>query len=254
MKSGYSKGGIAVSTFVLVHGAWQGSRTWDRLAPLLEERGHRVVAPVLTGLGEDAARLSPSIDLMTHIDDVTREVTQKNLRDVILVGHSYAGMVISGVADRKREQLRRMVYLDAFVPEDGQSALDLLPADIQGMLREMAQTLGDGWRIPASEELLNVWGLAPGPARDFVCERFSDFSLRCFEQKISMAHDLTDLPRTYVAAVGDYPGRGAFNGSAAAARQRNWEYHELQTGHQCQAETPEAVASILLMHGPETKS
>jgi pimeloyl-ACP methyl ester carboxylesterase len=221
---------------------------------LLEERGHRVIAPVLTGLGEDAERLSPSVDLMTHIDDMTREFTQKNLRDVILVGHSYAGMVISGLADRKRAQLRRLVYLDAFVPEDGQSALDLLPTDIQGMIREMARTLGDGWRIPANEELLDIWGLTPGAARDFVRERFSDFSLRCFEQKIPMARDLTDLPRTYVAAAGDYPGRGAFKGCAEAARQQNWKYHELQTGHQCQAEAPEAVASILLAHGPETKS
>jgi pimeloyl-ACP methyl ester carboxylesterase len=150
--------------------------------------------------------------------------------------------------------LRRLVYLDAFVPEDRQSALDLLPTDIQGMIREMARTLGDGWRIPANEELLDIWGLTPGAARDFVRERFSDFSLRCFEQKISMARDPTNLPRTYVAAASDYPGRGAFKGSADAARQQNWEYHELQTGHQCQAEAPEAVASILLAHAPETKS
>jgi pimeloyl-ACP methyl ester carboxylesterase len=222
---------------------------------LLEERGHRVITPVLTGLGEDAARLSPSVDLVTHIDDVMRELTQQNLRDVILVGHSYAGMVISGVAERKREQLGRLIYLDAFVPEDGESALDLLPAGIQGMLREMARTLGDGWRIPASEGLLDLWGLAPGPARDFVRERLSDFSLHCFEQKISMARDLTDLPRTYVAAVAEeYPGRGAFKRFAEAALRQNWEFHELQTGHQGQAEAPEAVASILLANAAETKS
>ena len=84
-----------MSTFVLVHGAWQGARTWDRLVPLLQEQGHRVVVPALTGLGEDAQRLSPAVNLTMHIDDVTREITGQKLHDVILVGHSYAGMIIT---------------------------------------------------------------------------------------------------------------------------------------------------------------
>jgi|SRR5271155_2260264 len=243
-----------MSTFVLVHGAWQGARTWDRLVPLLQEQGHRVVVPALTGLGEDAQRLS-AVNLTTHIDDVAREITGQELHDVILVGHSYAGMVITGVADRKREQLCRLVYLDAFLPENGQSALELLPVEFRNWLREEARTQGDGWRLPAGEGLMDIWGLAPGPVRDFVRERLSDFSLRCFEQKIQLASGLSDLPGTFVLAVGEnYPGRGAFHPFAEVARQRGWAGYKVQTGHQCQAEAPEAVAAILLAHAAETKS
>jgi pimeloyl-ACP methyl ester carboxylesterase len=236
-----------MTTFVLVHGAWQGSHTWDRVAPLLQEQGHSVVTPVLTGLGEDAARLSSSITLTTHIDDVMQVFTQQDLHDVILVGHSYAGMVITGVADRKRDQLRRLIYLDAFLPQDDQSALDLLPADIQNLFRELARTHGDGWRIPANDGLLDIWGLTSGPARDFARDNLSDFTLPCFEQKIHIARDLSDLPGTFVHAVA-YPGREIFKPFAESARQRSWECQEVQTGHQCQIEAPEAVASILLAH------
>ena len=236
-----------MSTFVLVHGAWQGPRTWDWLAPLLQKHGHHIIAPSLTGLGDDAAHLAPSVDLPMHIDDVTREITQRGLHDVILIGHSYAGMIITGVADRKREQLRHLIYLDAFVPESGQSVLDLLPSDIQSAFRDLARTQGDGWRLPASEALLGLWGLAPGTACDYVRERLSDFSLRCFEQELSFDRDLNDLPATYVQAVAEnYPGREVFKPFAESARKRGWDCHTVQTGHQCQAEAPEAVASILL--------
>jgi pimeloyl-ACP methyl ester carboxylesterase len=238
-----------MSVFVLVHGAWQGPRTWDWLSPLLQKRGHQVIAVTLTGLGEDVERLSPAVNLSTHTEDVTRELTQRGLSDVILVGHSYAGMVITGVADRKGEQLRRLIYLDAFLPENGKSALDLLPADIQAVFRELARAHGDGWRIPSSEAILDLWGLTPGPVRDFVRERLSDFSLRCFEEKLHLARDLGTLPATYVHSAAErYAGREVFRPFADSARERGWECHELPTGHQCQAEAPEAVASILLAH------
>ncbi len=205
--------------------------------PSAEKHGHQIMTSTLTGLGEDAARLSASVDLATHIEDVTRELTQRDLRDVILVGHSYAGMVITGVAGRKPEHLRRLIYLDAFVPENGQSVLDLLPPDIQTAFRDLARTHGNGWRIPASEAFLSLWGLAPGPACDFVRERLSDFSLRCFEQKLNLARDLSDLPATYVHAVAEnYSGRELFKPFAESSRKRGWECHEVQTGHQCQAE------------------
>ena len=234
-----------MATFVLVHGAWQGPRTWDRLVPLLKEKNQQIVVPVLTGLGDDGKRLSSSVDLMTHVDDVVREFMQQDLHDAVLVGHSYGGMVITGVADRMHERLRCLIYLDAFLPEDGQSALDLLPADIQGMFRELARTQGDGWRLPATDGLLDIWGLAAGPARDFAREWLSDFSLRCFEQKLEMARGLGDLTGRFAHAVG-YPGREIFRPFAEAARKRGWACHELQTGHQCQIEAPEAVASILM--------
>ena len=166
-----------MSTFILVHGAWQSNGTWDLLAPLLEEHGHRVIRPVLSGLGSDESRLSPDITLRQHVEDVSVELSRATER-VVLVGHSYAGMIISGVAERNPAQVRRLVFLDAFIPEDGQSVLDLLPAELVTYFRNVARDHGDGWRLPGGEGHLDLWGLKPGDARDFVRARLCDFSLR----------------------------------------------------------------------------
>ena len=136
-----------MSTFVLVHGAWQSSGTWDLLVPLLEKRGHRVITPVLRGLGTDQGRLSRDITLMQHVEDVSVELLRCP-EQVILVGHSYAGMIISGVVEPNPAPVRRLVFLDAFIPEDGHSALDLLPAEVGGYFRGVAREQGDGWRLP----------------------------------------------------------------------------------------------------------
>src|SRR5712692_8234402 len=114
-----------MATFVLVHGAWLGGWCWQRVSPLLREAGSEVFAPTLTGLGERAHLLSLEIDLETHVRDVCGVLECENLKDVVLVGHSYGGMVITGVAERSAKRLSQLVYLDAFVPTDGQSLLDL---------------------------------------------------------------------------------------------------------------------------------
>ena len=125
----------------------------------------------LTGLGEDSHRLSSSVNLDSHIDDVAGLLQRENLQGVTLVGHSYAGMVITGVAERESARLSRLIYVDAFVPNNEESALDLLPETIQTSLQEDAYANGEGWRLPASEKLLDLWGLGPGAARDYVGTR-----------------------------------------------------------------------------------
>src|SRR5271170_1363300 len=127
-----------MSTFVLVHGAWQSTGTWDLLAPLLQKEGHRVITPMLSGLGTDQNRLSREITLRQHIEDVLRALSV-SAESVIHVGHSYAGMIISGVAEKNPTQVERLVFLDAFIPEDGQSVLDLLPQKIGAYFRDVAR-------------------------------------------------------------------------------------------------------------------
>ena len=109
-----------MATFVLVHGSWVGSVVWRELAPRLRRAGHDVYAPTLTGIGARKHLLSREIDLDTHIQDVIGVINDEDLSDIVLVGHSYGGMVISGVADRVSEKVASLVYLDAFVPENGQ--------------------------------------------------------------------------------------------------------------------------------------
>src|SRR5437762_3223128 len=116
-----------MATFVLVHGAFAAGWNWQPIVPELEAAGHRVYWQSLTGLGERVHLAGPDVDLDTHIEDVVNLLRFEELEQVILVGHSYGGMVIRGVADRMPEQLAHLVYFDAFVPEDGQSVFDLVP-------------------------------------------------------------------------------------------------------------------------------
>jgi pimeloyl-ACP methyl ester carboxylesterase len=237
-----------MSIFVLVHGAWQTASTWDLVAPRLRAAGHHVAVPLLSGLENDANPLTPAISLQTHIDDVVGFLDRENLRDVRLVGHSYAGMIITGVAEQALPRLNRLIYVDAFVPSDGQSALSLFPEAAAERLRQQAESAGDGWRLPGVEGRLDLWGLKPGTARDFVRERMSDFSLRCFEEAVTLPKNAAaSLHRTYIACVAnDYPARPIFRPFADRAKREGWSYHELPTGHDCNVEMPDAFVSILL--------
>ena len=135
-------------SFVLVHGGWLGAWCWRRVRPLLQAAGYEVFAPTLTGLGERAHLLSPDIGLMTHVQDVVGLIEAEELQDIVLVGQSYAGMVITGVADRVPERLSHVVYLDAFVPRDGQSLADLVGPEMMANLEQAARAQGSGWRVP----------------------------------------------------------------------------------------------------------
>ncbi len=236
-----------MSTFVLVHGAWQSASTWDLLSPLLEKRGHRVITPVLSGLGTDQHRLSPEITLHQHIADVSLALSKAPER-VILVGHSYAGMIISGVVEANADCVQRLVFLDAFIPEDGNRVLDLLPAEIGAHFRNVAREHGNGWRLPGGEGHLDLWGLKPGKAREFVRARLCDFSLRCFEEPLHLpANRKASVPATFVAGVAEgYPARPFFEPFACNARASGWEVVELKTGHDCHVERPGEVADIFL--------
>jgi pimeloyl-ACP methyl ester carboxylesterase len=134
------------ATFLVCHGAWSAGWAWKKMHPLMTARGHRLVTPSYTGLGERAHLANPSIDLETHIQDILNVITYEDLRDIVLIGHSYGGMVATAVADRVRDRIAQLIYLDAFVPNDGQSLLDLNEPARQRM-QELAKA-GDGYRVP----------------------------------------------------------------------------------------------------------
>src|SRR6516162_1747271 len=136
----------SMATFVLVQGGWHGGWCWQKVIPYLEEAGHEVYAPTLTGLAERASELSPDIGLDTHIQDVVGLLSEKHLHGVILVGHSYGGMVITGVVDAVPERIAHLVYFDTFVPRDGESMAGVVPL-LEYMLRKQAWAHGDGWRV-----------------------------------------------------------------------------------------------------------
>jgi pimeloyl-ACP methyl ester carboxylesterase len=238
---------LPMSTFVLVHGAWQSTGTWDRFAPLLQNHGHTVITPVLSGLGTDQQNLTSEIRLHHHIEDVSAALSKLDEK-AMLVGHSYAGMIISGAMESNPSKVQRLVFLDAFIPEDGQCVLDILPPEIGVYFRNVAREHGDGWRLPGADGQLDLWGLKPGEAREFVRARLCDFSLRCFEEPIRLtANRKAGIPATYVSCIAEgYPARPFFDPFAKKARGSGWHVVELKTGHDCHVEDPEGVADILL--------
>ena len=139
---------------MIVHGGWGGGWEWTAVARALRERGHDVFTPTLTGMGERAHLGGPGVGLATHVEDVIAVLELEDLHDVVLCGHSYGGMPVSGAADLAAERITLVIYIDALVPSDGQSAFDLLPDEFAELARASAVDHGDGWRVTIPPSLL----------------------------------------------------------------------------------------------------
>ena len=137
-----------MASIVLAHGAWSAAWAWKKMRPLMRAAGHEFFSPTYTGLGERDHLARPEIDLSTHIQDVLSVLEFEDLKDVTLLGHSYGGMVATGVADKAADRIARVVYIDAFAPKDGQSLFDLVGPKAEGNMRAGAQKDGDGWKLP----------------------------------------------------------------------------------------------------------
>ena len=173
-----------MATFVLVHGAWHGSWCWARVRRALLAQGHRVFTPTLTGVGERSHLLSRDIDLQVHVDDVANLIRWEELDDVILCGHSYGGCVISGVADAVPDRIAALVYLDAFLLEEGEGLHDLLPDEHREMQLSLADEHGDGWRVPPiPAEIFNV----NARDREWVDRQCTPQPLATFQQKLRLS-------------------------------------------------------------------
>ena len=227
-----------MTTFVLVHGAWGGNHSWRSFAPLLRQRGHEVFTPSLTGLGERAHLATPETDLSTHIQDVVNCIEYNDLHDIVLVGHSYGGMVITGVANVLSERIRHMVYSDAFVPRHGESSwsTDMVESHLDET----------GWRIKPIT-----------PAPPVVAGQVYRSSLqprRTFEEPVKLSKPLEqfDFTRTYVKAAGHpRPPESERIGffwevSARVSSDPAWRYFELPCGHSIYRELPQEFLGILL--------
>jgi pimeloyl-ACP methyl ester carboxylesterase len=232
---------IKPATFVLVHGAWHGGWCWKKLRPLLRSAGHRVFSPSLTGLGERSHLLSPEIDLETHIRDVIAVIEYEDLDNVVLVGHSYGGMVITGVADRIGARLAQQVYLDAFVPNDGESLNDMVDGFMQFSMRE------DGWRV-APPCPVQAWGLTDEADIAWAQARIGDHPLRCFTQPLRLAGQARTPSRGAFVQTGDYSGWPPGLIWIERAEQRGLEHRTLDfsAGHDAMITQPRELAEILL--------
>ena len=231
-----------MSTFVLVHGAWHGSWCWKRVRLLLQAQGHQVFTPTLTGVGERSHLLSPHIGLETHIDDVVNLIRWEELTGVVLCGHSYGGCVIRGAADRVPGRIGSLVYLDAFVPENGESLHDLLPPAVREMQLEGARKAGEGWKVP------------PIPAEAFrVNERDAAWvnrqstmqPLATFQQPLALTGKTGRITNvTFIWAQGFV--ESPFPPFYEKAKSRGWKTHTVPCGHDVMLDMPEELTALLL--------
>jgi len=214
------------------------------VAPILRRAGHEVYTPTLTGLGERAHLARPGIDLDLHVQDVVAVLEMEDLRDVVLLGHSYGGMVVTGVADRAPERIRRLIYLDAFVPENGKCLLDYVERAVPeraAAFRKEGEQFGSVAPPP-----LSLWGLVAPEHVAFARPRENRHPFHCFTQPIRLANPAARaLPKTFIYCSS--PATGSFDGFAAKYRSDPaWRFHELATGHDAMILVPEELAAILL--------
>jgi pimeloyl-ACP methyl ester carboxylesterase len=227
------------ATFLVCHGAWSAGWAWKKMHPLMNAAGHRLVTPTYTGLGEREHLVNPSIDLETHIQDILNVIRFEDLRDIVLIGHSYGGMIATGVADRARDRISQLIYLDAFVPEHGQSLHDLDASGRQRM-RDLAKA-GDGWRVPPSPT-------PPDTSADdieWLTERRVPHPLICFEMPLRLQNGRLTLPRSYIYATRVTPADTFRPFAESAKREPGWHYHEIDASHSPHVTTPGMLMPLL---------
>jgi pimeloyl-ACP methyl ester carboxylesterase len=226
-------------TFLVCHGAWSAGWAWKKMHPLMSKAGHRLVTPSYTGLGERAHLAIPSIDLETHITDMLNVIKYEDLRDIVLIGHSYGGMVATGVADRARDKIRQLIYIDAFVPNDGQSLLDLNEKDRQ-RVEDLASS-GDGWRVPPNPTPPDT----PPADVDWLSERRVHMPIKCFQTRLKLQGGPLTLPRSYIYASRITPADTFGQFAKMAKADPAWGYYEIDASHSPNVTAPDALMALL---------
>jgi len=231
---------IVLSTFLVAHGAWSAGWAWKKMHPLMQAAGHRLITPTYTGIGERSHLAHPDIDLETHIADMLAVIRYEDLRDVILIGHSYGGMVATGVADRAREAITQLLYLDAHLPGDGQSTFDLMSPERAESMREAARVHGEGWRLPSNaippdtSEADQAWA---GPRR-------VPQPVKTFETRLPLRNGPLTLPRHYVYCTRIGPG-DPFRPSYERAQRGGFRTYEMDASHSPHITAPDALMALL---------
>jgi pimeloyl-ACP methyl ester carboxylesterase len=225
-------------TFVLVHGAWGGSYGFRTVRRILQAGGHEVLTPALTGIGERSHLTGPHVGLSTHVLDVVNAVRYEDVTDLVLLGFSYGGMVVSGALAQIGDRVREIVFLDAFVPDDSDSVASLTGGAPAGP----PDGIGAPWLVPAQPREFEAPGMA-----DWSNPRRTGQPVLTLTEPVRLARPVEEWPfgRTYVRATRD-PNGGLFEASASRARTSPaWRYHEIATTHMIPENRPDELAALL---------
>jgi pimeloyl-ACP methyl ester carboxylesterase len=232
----------APRTFVLVHGAWHGGWCWDKVAPILRARGHKVATPTQTGLGERSHLLSKSITLDVFVDDMVNVVKWEELSDIVLVGHSFGGSAISGVADRTRDRVRQLIYLDALMLENGRSPFSMLPKEIVEARMKAAEDSSGGLSLPAPRAA--AFGVTDPQQAAWVEARLTPHPLSTFTSPLKLGNKVGNgVPASYIVCTD--PIYGPLQASRDWAKAAGFRMAEIKTGHDAMVTEPERLSDML---------
>jgi pimeloyl-ACP methyl ester carboxylesterase len=229
-----------MTTFVLVHGSCHGGWCWKKVTPFLSKDGHDVYTPTLTGLGEKSHLVSRNIGLDTHILDIIQVLEYEDLSEVTLVGHSYAGLVIGGIAEAIPERIKHLVYLDAYIPQDNRSAFDIVPG-LETIYKERALKEWDREWLVASYEP-EEFGVTDRVDINWMNTRLSPMPWHTHDQPIRITNPKAKrLPKSYISCTEFGDSQFKAQKSPAAG----WDYHVLKTGHDAMITVPNKLAQLL---------
>jgi pimeloyl-ACP methyl ester carboxylesterase len=239
-------------TFVLVHPAWHGGWYWKKVVPLLRERRHSVFTPTLTGLGERSHLARADTGLDVHVEDVVNVLKYEDLRDVVLVGHSSSGAVVTGAADRTPDRVGGVIYVDAFVPEDGQAVLDLVAPERRQMFETMVKDEGDGWLVPRFAPppwetiVRDIWGVTDVDDMRWMLGRLGPTPIGHLRDPVRRTNAAAEkLPRAYIRCP--LFANPRFDRHAAMAKQTaGWRYRELAASHHPMVTMPSELTNTLV--------
>lgn len=242
-----------MSTFVLVHPAWFGGWCWKKVVPALRSAGHTVYTPTLTGLGERAHLASPGVSLSTHVDDVVSTLVFEDLEAVTLVGSSSGGTVITAVADRVPKRVERTVYLDAFVPADGQSTSDLVAPDRWATMEQLVSAEGDGWLLPRFSPapwdrfVRNAWEVADDDV-GWVVPRLRPTPIQHFTERVQLSQSDhgRHVHRLYLRCLRNDRAPHFDQCAATAQSSPHWTFRPLMLPHLPFITHPVETANALL--------
>jgi pimeloyl-ACP methyl ester carboxylesterase len=230
-------------TILLLHGSWHGSWCWNKVRPLLQAAGYDTLAPTLTGLAERAAYGSLSVGLHSHAQEVARLLEMNDLRNVVMVGHSYSGLILSQVAETMGSRIKRLVYLDAFAANHNESAFDFFPPEFKNLFIHLATT-GNGWGFPPPPVETLVGAEAGAAHLALLTQLLSPMPLNTHvETQISPTNRWQGMAKTYISCK-KFPNLDALKARVRA--QSGWQYIEMDTHHDCMLTEPEALAALLI--------
>ena len=229
--------------FLLIHGAWHGGWVWNEISEILRYQRYSVSTPTLTGLGEKKHLLSSKITIDTFIEDVVNHIIFENLNNIILVGHSFAGSVISGVADKLKDRIQKLIYFDAVILKDGQKPFDIAPKELVKQRIELAKRFGNGISIPAPSP--DAFGVFDVKKSLLLEEKLTPHPLSTYQSKLTIKNEIGNgIPLFYIFC--NDPVYKSLESSRKVVRKLKWPIFELNAGHDAMLTHPKETLNLLM--------